>query len=433
MEDVTPIGYTNWRNEQRPFGIKDVDRLRHIYCLGKSGVGKSTLLLNMAISDMQKGKGMAVLDPHGDLAEQLLDFVPKERVADVIYFNAADTDYPIGFNPLLNVNAEHAHLIASNLVSTFKKVWADSWGVRMEYILKFSLLTLLSNAATTLLDIQPLLTDTVYRNELLRQVRNPEIIAFWKNEYDKYSAAFRSEAISPVLNKTGVFRTNEPLRNIVGQQSSFSMQQVLAEGKILIANLSKGLIGEDSASILGSMLISAIQFAALARAKDNIIDRRPFFTYIDEAHSFLTLAMVDVLAEARKYGLSLFLTNQYLQQLDEDIVAGIFGNVGTLITFRIGAEDAKVLALEFFPVFCETDFTNLPKHEFYLRLMIDGVTSRPFSALSKDPPASSNSNKTSTIEHSGKSYTQHRSIVEKLLRIRAQNTASPQSNGTLFD
>jgi hypothetical protein len=381
--DITPIGITNFRNTNKKFGIKDNDRLGHIYCIGKTGVGKSTLLKNMALSDIERGLGCGIIDPHGDVSEEILRHIPEGRIKDVIYFDPADLNHPIVFNPLHGIHPNYHHLVASGLVSTFRKVWSESWGPRLEYILRFSLLTLLWYPCATLLDIQPLLTDIRFRNDVLVYVRDEHIHAFWKNEFEKYSPTLRNEAITPILNKTGLFISSLPLRNIVGQKtSSFRMQRVLDEGKILIVNLSKGKIGEDACALLGSMLVTAIQLAAMHRATQEEHKRRPFYLYIDEMHSFITLAFADILAEARKYRLSLFLTHQYINQLQEPIRKAIFGNVGTIISFRVGAEDAEYLAREFHPTFNEEDLVNLPRYSMYLKLMIDGATSQPFSAIS---------------------------------------------------
>jgi hypothetical protein len=381
--DLTPIGITNYRNTNKKFGIKDNDRLGHIYCIGKTGVGKSTLLKNMAMSDIERGNGLAVIDPHGDVAEELLARIPEGRKKDLVYFNPADLEHPIAFNPLHSIHPNYHHLVASGLVSTFRKVWSESWGPRLEYILRFSLLTLLWYPDATLLDIQPLLTDIRFRNDVLVYVRDEHVHAFWQNEFEKYPPTFRNETISPILNKTGLFISSLPLRNVVGQKtSSFRMQRILDDGKILIINLSKGKIGEDACALLGSILVTSIQLAAMHRATIEEHKRQPFYMYIDEMHSFVTLAFADILAESRKYKLSLFLTHQYINQLQGPIREAIFGNVGTIISFRVGAEDAEYLAKEFHPVFSEEDLVSLPRYSMYLKLMIDGGTSKPFSAIS---------------------------------------------------
>jgi hypothetical protein len=383
LHSITHIGVTNYRNLYQRFGIKDIDRLGHIYCIGKTGVGKSTLLQNMAISDIEKGKGLAVIDPHGDVVTALLKKIPAHRKQDLIHFNPADLEHPIAFNPLHAVHPNYHHLVASGLVSVFKKLFADSWGPRMEYILRFTFLTLLEYPEATLLDIQPLLTDTIFRDMVLSYVKNEHTLAFWQNEFFKYSPTLRAEAIAPILNKTGLFLTSVPLRNIVGQKTrGFRMQQVLDGSKILLCNLSKGAIGEDACSLLGSMLVTSIQLAAMYRAKQPEHERIPFFLYVDECQVFVTHSFADMLAEARKYRLGVFMANQFLDQLNEKIRPAIFGNAGTLISFRVGAGDAEILAREFYPTFEAIDLVNLPRYSMYLKLMIDGATSLPFSALS---------------------------------------------------
>lgn len=382
----------------------------------------------MAISDIQKGKGCCVIDPHGDIAESLLDHVPKERIQDVIYFNAFDTDHPIAFNPLHNIAPEHRHIVASNLISTFKKIWADSWGPRLEYILHQSLLTLLCYPNATLLDIQLLLTNKVFREEILMYVTEPHLKMFWYSEYDKYPPTFRMEAISPILNKTGVFISNPILRNIVGQQGSIDMKDLVDSGNILLCNLSKGAIGEEISSLLGSMILSSLQQSVIRRNNQPEEQRKPFYCYVDECHSFITTAFVNVLAEARKYGLSLFLTHQYLDQLPEQIRSAIFGNVGTIISFQVGNEDAEQMAKEFHPVFKVSDFINLPKYSMYIKLAIDGVSSRGFSALSLPVASIQQSYKQEIIAHSRALFVPDKVLVKSMPAPQKERTQQ-----TLFD
>lgn len=379
--DITPIGYTNWRNQNIPFGIKDKDRLGHIYCIGKTGMGKSTLLQKMALSDITKGKGCGIIDPHGDVAKYLLDRIPEERKKDLVYINPADGENVMAYNPLHAVHPNYHSLVASGLISTFKKIWADSWGPRLEYILRFSLLTLLQYPYATLLDIQPLLTDPQFREKVLEYVKDDYIFDFWRKEFGKYSPAFRNEVIAPILNKMGVFVSSEPLRRMLGQQvAGFRMSQVMDEQKILIANLSKGELGEDASTIIGSILVTAIQLSALFRTRQKICRRVPFYLYVDEAHSFLSLSFIDILAEARKYGLSLFIAHQFIDQLQDDIRRAVFGNIGTIVCFRVGALDGEYLQKEFEQNFRNYDLTSLSRFEFYLKLQINGVTSNSFSA-----------------------------------------------------
>lgn len=377
----TPIGYTNFRNSNKLFGIKLNDRFSHVYALGKTGTGKTSLLLNMAIDDIHKGYGIALIEPHGDACLRLLKSIPEYRKQDVIYFDATNLVDPTGFNPLYDVPIEQRHLVASELVLAFKKIWLDSWGPRLEYILRYAILTLLEYPTATLLDIQPLLLDQAFRNLVLQYTDNPAVLSFWHNEFDKYPTSFKTEAITPILNKAGVFNANTVMKGIVGQQQSISIEEIMNRGKILICNLSKGIIGEDVSQILGSLITTGIQTTAMRRAKLTESDRKPFMVFIDECHSFITTSFTTMLSEVRKYKVGLFLTHQYLEQLPEEISKAILGNIGTTITFRLGTADAKVMAQEFYPVFSPDDFINLPKFHIYLKLLIDGTTSRPFSAV----------------------------------------------------
>jgi len=344
---------------------------------------------------------------------------PLQQKTKFLSFNPGDLDYPIAFNPLEKVHSDFHHLVASGLISTLKKIWSEFWGPRLEHILRHSILTLLEYPGSTLLDLPKLLTDKEFRKSVLNHVTHPQVKEFWSSEFDKYSAWLRSEAISPILNKVGQFLTSLPLRNIVGQrENTFDLRKVMDEGKILIVNLAKGKIGEDNCSLLGAMIVTKIQLAALSRSDLPQDKRRPFYLYVDEIHNFLTLSFADILSEARKYGLNLILAHQYIEQLDEKIRAAIFGNVGTIISFRIGAEDAKYLAKEFSPVFDEKDLVCLPNHHIYLKLMIDGRTSQPFSAATLAPPEKEISCKEEIIELSRERYTRPRNRVEKEILYR---------------
>ncbi len=425
---------TNYRDIRKRFGIKDENRRGHMYIIGKTGTGKSTLIENLAISDIKRDNGLALIDPHGDLAEDILHFVPKRRIADVIYFNPADLEYPIAFNPLEKVSPDYRHLVVSGLLSVFKKIWPEFWGPRLEHILRHALLTLLEYSQSTLLEIPRLLTDKEFRNDVLKQVSHQQLREFWQFEFEKYSAWLRSEAISPILNKVGQFLTSLPLRNIVGQrENTFDLRKVIDEGKILIVNLAKGKIGEDNCSLLGAMIVTKIQLAALSRSDLPQDKRRPFYLYVDEIHNFLTLSFADILSEARKYGLNLILAHQYIEQLDEKIRAAIFGNVGTIISFRIGAEDAKYLAGEFSPVFDESDLINLPNYHIYLKLMIYGVTSQPFSAATLTPPEKEISCKGDIVKISREKYARPRKEVEMEILFRNKLESPRKSTqGYLF-
>jgi hypothetical protein len=434
MSEITPIGITNFRNDKIPFGIKDEDRLNHIYVIGKTGTGKSTLLLNLAISDIQRGNGICLIDPHGDIAEKILDYIPPERINDVIYFDGANETNVIAFNPLHGIPKGQEHLVVSGLIATFKKIWMDSWGPRLEYILRYSLLTLCAYPDATLLDIQPLLTNYFFRTKVLSYCTDQYLLAFWANEFDKYTPQLKAEAISPILNKTGLFTAITTLRNIIGQTTTgFQIPEVMDQGKILICNLSKGKLGEDATTVLGSMIVNAVQLAALGRASQEEGDRKPFYLYVDEMHSFVSLSFADILAEARKYKLSLFLAHQYIEQIQEKIRYAIFGNVGTMIIFRVGAEDAKQLAQEVSPVFSEDDLINLPRYSMYLKLMIDGATSKPFSAQTVPLSQQQYFLKHQIIEVSNRRYGREKMIVEKEILDRQVPVQNNSSRHTLFE
>lgn len=430
---ITPFGITNYRDIRQRFGIKQKNRRGHMYIVGKTGTGKSTLIQNLASHDIEAGYGLALIDPHGDLADAILDSTPLERVRDVIYLNPSDLEYPVAFNPLENVARDQRHLVASGIISTLKKSWPDSWGPRLEHILRNALLTLLENEGSTLLDVPRLLTDEKFREFAVRRVSHPQVRAFWFSEFARYSAWMKSEAVSPILNKIGQFLTSLPLRNIVGQRkSALNFRKIMDEGKIFVANLSKGQIGEDNCSLLGAMLVTQIQLAAMSRADLPESERRPFYFYVDEFHDFLTLSFADILSGSRKYGLNLVLAHQHLAQIDERLKASILGNVGTVISFRVGVEDAEVLAKEFYPVFGESDLVNLPNHQIYLKLLIDGAPSQPFSALTMPPSSKNKSYKREIIEHSRRQYAKPRREVEQSMVVFPPRPNYRSSQGQLI-
>ena len=419
MSNITPLGETAFRGEAKVFGIKMDDRRRHIYVLGKTGVGKSTLLENMVISDIRAGNGVAFLDPHGESADKILDLIPEERLDDVIYFNPSDTNYPIAFNPLEEVDPDFRHLVASSMMGVFKKIWADAWSARMQYILNNTLLALLEYPNTTLLGIQRMLNNPAYRKEVVSNLKDPVVKSFWTDEFAKYSQRFESEATAAIQNKVGQFISNPLIRNILGQShSTIDLKGVMDGGKILIANLSKGKVGEDNSALLGAMLITKIQLAAMSRVNTPEEKRRDFYLYVDEFQNFATESFANILSEARKYRLSLILANQYLDQLDDDgkhtVQSAIFGNVGTMVIFRVGARDAEFLEKEFEPEYEVNDLVNLPKYHVYLKLMIDGISSRPFAAktlLPAQPPKESY--RDIIIENSRNRYAINKEKVEK--------------------
>ncbi|MEI8361276.1 MAG: type IV secretion system DNA-binding domain-containing protein [bacterium] len=419
-EEINVFAKTTYRGQARKFGIKTDDRRRHMYVVGKTGVGKSTLLENMIINDIRAGHGVAVVDPHGDLAEKIIEYIPSERVNDVIYFNPADIEYPIAFNVIEQVEPHLRHLVASGLIGVFQKLWADSWGPRLEYILRNAILAILDYPGSTLLAVVRMLSDKPFRKRVIEKITDPVVKAFWVNEFASYADKFASEAVSPIQNKVGQFLSSSLMRNIVGQvKSSINIREVMDDRKILILNLSKGRIGEDNSALLGAMMITKIQLAAMSRVDMPEKDRNDFYLYIDEFQNFMTDSFANILSEARKYHLNLTMAHQYIEQLSEKVAPAVFGNVGTMVVYRVGAADAEALVKEFTPTFTEEDMVNLPKYQFYTKLMIDGVNSTPFSAECL-PPLSLNEKTDNTekvIRVSRERYGQNREMVEdKIMR-----------------
>lgn len=389
--EITIFGKTDFRNNLVAFGIKRQDRRAHLYLLGKTGTGKSTLLESLMLDDLRKGFGFALLDPHGDLVKRVKARIPWSRRDDVIDFDVADSAQPYGFNPLANIPVNKRPLACSGLIQVFKHLWSDSWGPRLEYILRNSLLTLLDYPDSTLSDILKLLSDKEFRKKIIPFISNKQIKEFWIKEFDKYPERFKIEAISPIQNKVGAFLSHPLLQKILtNPEKPLSLRKIMDEGKILLVNLAKGSIGEDTSNLLGSLLISRFDLAALSRANIPEEERKDFSLYLDEFHNFTTQSLVLMLSELRKYRLSLILAHQYLTQLESNIKDAILGNVGTIIVFRIGAIDAEVFAQEFAPAFKQADFTNLPNFHIYLKMMIDGKISSPFSAITLPPDNSSN-------------------------------------------
>ena len=424
--DITYFAETTFRNIRKKFGIKTDDRRRHIYTVGKTGMGKTVMLENMAIQDIQAGKGVGFVDPHGEAAERLLDFIPSNRINDVLYFNPADLSCPIAFNVMEKVDLEHRHLVTSGLMGVFKKIWPDVWSARMEYILNNSILALLEYPGSTLLGVNRMLADTDYRKKVVERITDPVVKAFWITEFARYTQRYEVEATAAIQNKVGQFISNPLIRNIIGQvQTTIDMRAVMDEGKILIANISKGRIGEDNSRLLGALVITKLQLAAMSRVDIPEEKRKDFHLYVDEFQNFATESFVNILSEARKYRLSLVLGNQYISQLEEMTPTGrstrvrdaIFGNIGTMIIFRVGAEDAEFLENEFLPELTANDLVNLAKYNVYLKLMIDGIAGRPFSAETLPPMAKpEKSSREKIIKVSRERYGTSRQVVEEKIR-----------------
>lgn len=370
----------------RVFGIREHDLLRHMYILGKTGTGKTVLLERLLLTIIRRGGGCAILDPHGDLSERLLDFIPRSRTNDVVLFDPADLAHPIGMNLLESVPPDRRPLVATGVLGVFRKLFADFWGPRMEHVFRNTLLALLDVRGATLLGVPRMLVEERYREQVIRQVRDPLVRFFWTREFPSYPKPFLAEVVAPVQNKVMALLSSPVVRNIVGQhRSTIVPRAIMDERRILIANLSKGRIGEDASQLLGAALVTKFQLAAYARADIPENAREPFTLVIDEFSSFVTRSFMEIVAEARKYALALVVAHQYLGQIDEDLRAAMLGNVGTLVLFRIGAEDARIVGREFEPEFEPEDLTRLSAHQLAIRLSVDGLTTAPFTAETLPP------------------------------------------------
>lgn len=427
---ITYFGTTHTRGKRQMFGIRGIDRGKHMYIIGKTGMGKSTMLENMAIQDIQHGEGIAYIDPHGSTAEKLLDFVPHERINDVVYFAPFDTDHPMGFNVMEDVGYDKRHLVVAGLMGALKRIWVDAWSARMEYILQNTLLALLEYPGSTLLDVNRMLTNKTFRDAVVAVVKDPIVRSFWVDEFANFTDTYTREATPAIQNKIGQFVSNPLIRNIVGQpKSSFDLRQMMDEKKIFIVNLSKGRMGETNASLLGSMLTVKIYLAAMSRADEppSRLAKLPrCFFYVDEFQSMMNEAFADILSESRKYKLALTLANQYVEQMEEKVREAVFGNVGSLIAFRVGPFDAETLKTVFEPTFFAEDLVNLGLGQIYLTLMIDGVGSQPFSADTLPPietPAISY--KEDVIVHTRGVYARPRIDVERMIAEKQSEFIPP--------
>lgn len=416
--DIAFFGKTDSRGKHIPFGIKADDRSRHMYVIGKTGMGKSTLLENLAVQDIQNGNGVTFIDPHGSTAETLLEYIPEHRVKDLLYFAPFDMGYPVSFNVMEDVDPDKRFLVVNGLMATFEKIWADAWSARMAYILQNTIGALLEWPNATILSVNRMYTDKVFRKQVVNNVTDPTVKAFWEQEFAGYTDRFAAEATPAIQNKIGQFASNALIRNIIGQpHSAFDMRELMDNKKIFIVNLSKGRVGEGNANLLGSMLITKLYLAAMSRADAGQAEMHklpPHYLYVDEFQSFANKSFADILSEARKYKLALTIAHQYIEQMEEEVRAAVFGNVGTMITFRVGSYDAEVLEKEFSPIFTMTDIVNLGKHQIYLKLMIDGVASQPFSATTLPPIETPKmSYRDMAIAHSRRTYSRPRDEVEK--------------------
>lgn len=406
--EINFFAKTEWRNQESVFGIKREDRRKHLYVIGKTGTGKSTLLTNMAVNDIRNGEGVAVIDPHGDTCEMILDYIPKRRINDVVYLDPTlDEHQSFSLNLFDASGAEHTDVVASGIISVFYKLYQHSWGPRLEYILRNAILSLLYYEGATFVEIIRLLTDPGFRRQVVEKIRtrDPVLADFWTREFDTMNEKLRMEAISPILNKVGQFLSSQRIRHIVGStKSTFDLETVMNERKILLLNLATGKLGEDTTALLGAMFITKMQLTAMKRVNQPEETRPDFYLYVDEFQNFATTSFVNILSEARKYRLNLIMANQYIGQVDEEVQKAIFGNVGSLTAFVVGARDAGLLEKEFGGVFTSQDMVNLGKYEILMKLAIDGLTSEPFMAKTLPPPQVVNHNREKIINLTKERY-----------------------------
>jgi hypothetical protein len=412
-DDLTILGKRDGWAEPQPFGISKVDSRRHLYVIGQTGSGKTTLLRNLILQHIAAGDGVGIIDPHGDLAEELLNHIPPARCHHLCYFNPGDLDFPVAFNPLADVPVDERHLAAAGIVKSFKNIWKDSWGPRLEHILHSAVSTLLECSGNSLLGVSRLLTDDAFRTKLLRQVSDPFLRDFWLNEYEAYDQRFRREAIAPVQNKIGQFLLNPVIRNIVGQaKNRISFPFMMDESRIFVANPAKGRVGDEKANLLGALLVTQFHLAAMSRAKQPEESRRDFFLFVDEFQNFATDAFADMLAESRKYRLSLTLSHQYIDQLTPPVRQAVFGNAGTLVCFRVGHSDAEALQGELGPEIPSREYVNLRRFETLVKLLEDGEPRGPFRGTTLPPLEIATGRREKLIAHSRQRFSVPRAIVE---------------------
>lgn len=418
---ISTFGLTNFRNQHLEFGIRREDRNRHLYIIGKTGMGKSKLIQLLVISDIYHNKGLCLIDPHGDLARDIIKYVPKERISDVIYFNPLDGEYPVGFNPLQCYSPEEKHQVVNGFIAIFKKLFAANWTNRLEHMLRFTVLALVEVEDSTVVDIVRILTDIEFRQQTVKKIQSPVVKNFWTHEFASWNEKFDNEAIIPIINIVGQFISNDYIRNVVAQKkSAFDFYKAMNEGKIVIINIAKGILGEDNAALLGSMIITKIQEATMARVNIPENERREFYLYVDEFQNFATESFNQILSEARKFNLSLTIAHQYIDQLSENIRKTVFGNIGSFICFRVGPEDAHYLGNEFAPQIKPDDLINLDVREIYLKISIKGKTSESFSANTISIPVSPKDYSDDIIKFNHLNYAERKDKIEELF-----NTENP--------
>ncbi len=429
---VSFFGETNYRNEKRIFGIKRIDRRRHLYVVGKTGSGKSKLLELLLISDILSGAGCGLLDPHGDLAEEMLKFVPKERIKDVVYINPSDKDYPIGFNPLEPVtDYESRQHLSTFFIAIFKKLFAASWNQRMEHLIRYITLALLETPDSNVMGIPRILSDTSFRQRVIMQIKDPVVKGFWTNEFSASAEQYSKEAVVPIMNKVGQFIANPIVRNMIGQMNNaLNFTKFMDEGKIVLMNISKGKLGDENAALLGALFITKIQQAALERARIPEEERRDFYFYVDEFQNFATEAFSYILSEARKYHLDLTIAHQYIAQLPEDVKATAFGNVGSLISFAVGGDDAAYLSKEFSPIFSANDLISISNREMYIKMSVDGKLTTPFSAKTITVPKPKDNFVQEILSHSRLTYGKNRVSVENEIKRWSESNQAVAGGGS---
>lgn len=417
-EQISAFGMTNFRGINHQFGLFRSDRSRHVYIIGQTGAGKSGLLELFTLSDIYHNQGYAIIDPHGDFAVDNLKFIPESRIKDVVYFNPADTAFPLGFNPMEVLDPNLKNNTSSEIIGVLKRMFGESWGPRLEYILRYTILALLDHPNTTMLDITRMLTDKKFRKEVLATCQDTVVLNFWNIEFASWNDKFQAEAVAPVLNKVGAFTANPIIRNIIGQpKSTFNIRQLMDDGKILVVNLSKGLIGEDNAGILGAFIVTKIQLAAMSRSDiESVEDRRPFYLYVDEFQNFATDSFATILSEARKYGLNLTVANQYISQMSETVRDAVFGNVGSMVCFRVSADDAPILVKQFEPQFEAGDLLQMHNRNFVVNMVIKGEKTPAFSATTLALPQAGQNYFEQIVANSRAMYSRNRAEVEEEIR-----------------
>lgn len=415
MPDDQPIVLgmrENW-GEEAPFFLERNDRRHHLYAIGKSGTGKTTFLRNLILQDIEAGRGIGVIDPHGDLADDLLDYIPPARIGEVIYFNPADFEHPVGFNLISSVNSDERHLVASGVVSAFKSIWSDSWGPRLEYILYATIAALLECENVSLLGVQRMLHDEQYRAWVVKQVKDPIVKSFWQDEFENYAREYANEVVAPIQNKIGQLLMSPHLRNVLGQvQSTIEPRFIMDSDRIFIANLSKGKLGPDKASLIGALLVTQFQLAAMSRADISEDERRDFYLYVDEFHSFTSDSFAAILSEARKYRLCLTLAHQYADQVRTEIQSAVFGNVGSLVAFRVGQRDAEILEKEFGEAYHRSQFVGLGNHEVCAKLLNNGYQCEPFIGRTLPPGGTRYGRREAVVRRSREKRATERKKVE---------------------